>query len=113
MTRITSTTGNGPQRNSSKGKFWRNALRQFRRSGQTVRAFCKQRGLAEPSFYAWRHTIDMRDGKPTPLASQPTFVELTSAGCVVGPRPGQPAATSGDAPLEILAGEHWRWRPEG
>ncbi len=55
MTHITSTTGNGPQRNSSKGKFWRNALRQFRRSGQTVRAFCKQRGLTEPSFYAWRY----------------------------------------------------------
>jgi transposase len=46
MTHITSTTGNGPRHKSSKEKFWRNALRQFRRSGQTVRAFCKQRGLS-------------------------------------------------------------------
>ena len=30
-------------------------------SGLTIKAFCKQQGLAVHSFYAWRREIRMRD----------------------------------------------------
>jgi transposase-like protein len=45
----------------AKERFWRRMLCQWRRSGQSVRAFCAQHGLAEPSFYTWRRTLTQRD----------------------------------------------------
>lgn len=49
------------QRDRGKERFWRRMLRQWRRSGQSVRAFCAEHGLAEALFYAWRRTIQERD----------------------------------------------------
>jgi transposase-like protein len=40
---------------------WRRVLRQWRRSGQSIRAYCLEHGLSEPSFYAWRRTVQERD----------------------------------------------------
>ena len=40
-------------------------VQQWQRSGQTVRAFCAEHRLSEPSFYAWRRTIISRD-RPSP-----------------------------------------------
>ena len=51
----------GRQRDSGKERFWRRLLRQWRRSGLTVREFCDQQAVSEPSFYAWRRTIAERD----------------------------------------------------
>ena len=31
------------------------------KSGRTVRDFCAEHGVSEPSFYAWRRTIVARD----------------------------------------------------
>ncbi len=41
--------------------YWRRILDQWRRSGQSIRAFCRQQRLSEPLFYAWRRTIAQRD----------------------------------------------------
>ena len=49
------------QRRSSKEQFWRRMVRQWRGSGLSVRDFCTDRGISEPSFYAWRRTIAERD----------------------------------------------------
>jgi hypothetical protein len=49
------------QRSSSKERFWRRVMRQWRNSGVTVRDFCAERDLAEPSFYTWRRTLSERD----------------------------------------------------
>jgi transposase len=49
------------QRSSSKERFWRRMLRRCRSSGLSVRAFCEEQGLSEPSFYAWRRTLTERD----------------------------------------------------
>lgn len=48
------------QRDRRKERFWRQVLRQWRRSGQSVRAFCAAQGLTEPSFYFWRRTLTQR-----------------------------------------------------
>jgi hypothetical protein len=45
----------------AKESFWRKAVVEQRRSGQTVRAFFQSRGLTEPSFYAWRAELVRRD----------------------------------------------------
>ena len=71
------------QRDGGKERFWRRMMRQWRRSGLSVRAFCAEHGLSEPSFYNWRRTIaerDERDEASVPGASRksarPAFVPL-------------------------------------
>jgi hypothetical protein len=38
-------------------------LRRQVKSGLSVRAFCREEKLSEPSFYAWRRTIAERDAE--------------------------------------------------
>lgn len=38
-------------------QFWQMAVETWRASGLSVRAFCKQEGLSEPSFYSWRRKL--------------------------------------------------------
>lgn len=49
------------QRDKAKERFWRRAVRQWRQSGQSIRAFCSEHGLSEPSFHGWRRTLAERD----------------------------------------------------
>ena len=49
------------KRDVGKERFWRRALRQWRRSGLSVRAYCAEHGLTEALFYAWRRVIAQRD----------------------------------------------------
>ena len=69
----------GPRRDPRNERFWRDALSRWRESGLTIRAYCRQRGLAEPSFYFWRRVLAERDPPTTPTANSPsvTFVPLT------------------------------------
>ena len=63
----------GRQRDGSKERFWRDVLRRWQRSGQSIRAFCQEHRLAEHSFHSWRRTLTQRDqqDKPTVLPAQP------------------------------------------
>ena len=77
------------QRSSDKEQFWRKMVRQCRRSGLSVRAFCEEQGLSEPSFYAWRRTIAARDEAAVRFVPvqvtpepQPTTTADGSAGAV-------------------------------
>jgi transposase-like protein len=69
----------GQPRASRKEQFWRDVLRRCKESGLSIRAYCRQRGLAEPSFYFWRRVLAERDGPAAPIANSPavTFVPLT------------------------------------
>ena len=64
------------RRDPAKEKYWRQVLRQWRRSGLTGRDFCAQQGLGEPSFYAWRREIarrnqeQVRATRKTPLGTR-------------------------------------------
>ena len=57
------------KRSVEKEQFWRLVLDEQAESGMTVRAFCRQEGISEPSFYAWRRELAVRDGKVTPATS--------------------------------------------
>lgn len=79
-------------RGYSKERYWRRLLRQWQRSGQAVRSFCRAQGLSEPSFYAWRRAIQERDRQREPRSRRnprqtgqhvPAFVPVT----VVAPAP--------------------------
>jgi transposase len=48
------------QRNGVKERHWRQHVAAWRRSGLSVREYCRTEGLAEPSFYAWRRVLTER-----------------------------------------------------
>lgn len=73
-----------PRQPSEKEEFWRFALTQRIESGLSVRDFCRQEGLSEPSFYSWRRVIAQRDAE---LQKDPS--ELATA----NRRPLQPPLT--------------------
>jgi len=45
------------QRSKQKRQAWRQTLRRWRASGESVRAFCRREGISEPSFYWWRRRL--------------------------------------------------------
>jgi len=54
----------GPGRDAEKERFWRRAVRRQRQSGQSIRDYCRENALREPSFYAWRRELRRR-GNPS------------------------------------------------
>src|SRR6516165_922089 len=57
--------------NSSREQFWRDTIRAWKASGQSVRAFCAARGLSEPTFYARRRELTDREPLTTGTPSEP------------------------------------------
>ena len=90
------------ERDRGKERFWRQQLRQWRRSGLTIRAFCQQHGLTEASFYAWRRTLGQRDQevqrRPRPARNRPTDLAPVFVPVRVVPVPVSAAA------LEVVLG---------
>ncbi len=59
-------------------ELWRKRVAQQESSGQSIRAFCRERGLSEPAFYAWRQRL--RTGNPVTFAlveAKPATEEAT------------------------------------
>jgi transposase-like protein len=59
------------KRDGGKERFWRRILRQWRRSGLSVRDFCAEHDLAEPSFYSWRRIVAERDQEAARVRAEP------------------------------------------
>ncbi len=64
-------------------RAWRQRVRKQASSELSVRAFCKQQGLAESAFYFWRRELQRRDTEPRdaviaswPANGQPPFVPI-------------------------------------
>jgi hypothetical protein len=55
------SSSSGRPADAGKERFWRRMIRQWQKSGLSVRAFCRLHGLSEPSIYAWRRTLARRD----------------------------------------------------
>ena len=64
----------GVVRDRKKEAFWRRHVRGQVARGESVRAYCRGRGLKEPAFYWWRRELAQRDRK-TP-ATPPAFVPV-------------------------------------
>jgi hypothetical protein len=59
----------GKPRDVQKERFWRKAIRRWRTSRLSVRAYCQQYGLCEANFHAWRRTLAARDAEAVPFAA--------------------------------------------
>ena len=81
----------GQPRDPRKEQFWRRHVQRWQASGLTIRDYCQQHHLSEPSFYGWRRELAARDqaSPPTPPV---TFVPVHV----------QAAPATPPAPLELL-----------
>ena len=86
---------------------WRDLIRQQRRSGLSIAAFCAEHDVAVSTYFVWRRKVEAGDA-PTP----PAFVELTPAierstavaatgAAVATTAPARPGE-SAHAPIELL-----------
>jgi transposase-like protein len=50
------------KRSSKAWTKWRRLIREHARSGQTVTAFCGERGLCRPYFFAWKKRLQKSEG---------------------------------------------------
>jgi hypothetical protein len=49
------------RRDPQREQRWRQAIAGWKKSGQSIHAYCAARGLSEASFYAWRRELAKRD----------------------------------------------------
>lgn len=64
-------------------QFWQMAVEAWQAGGLSVRQFCKQEGLSEPSFYNWRRRL--KESADSPLdcctdCSSETFIQVSLPG---------------------------------
>lgn len=64
-------------------ELWRQRIAQQEKAGQPIRTFCRERGLNEHLFYAWRQRL-REENKPVAFA----LIETKSAAAVEAPRQG-------------------------
>lgn len=59
-------------RDLAKEQFWRTVVQGFNPQRTTVRQWCADQGVSEPSFYGWRRELKRRDraGRPTARPKQ-------------------------------------------
>lgn len=53
-------------RSKEKEEFWRLVMREFAAFEGTARAFCRNEGITENSFYMWRRELARRDLEDAP-----------------------------------------------
>jgi transposase len=61
-------SNDGARRDLSKQRVWQARVAQWRRSGLSVREFCRREGLSEPLFYSWRRELAQREMCASPAA---------------------------------------------
>lgn len=83
-------------------EFWRGLVVEQERSGKPVRAFCRERGVGEHSFYLWRRRLG-----ETVLSEPVRFALVERRGEPEGSAGGD---TGGDQAIELtlVTGERLR-----
>lgn len=79
--------------------MWRELMAEQKRSGQSIRAFCRERGHREHAFYFWRKRLNpavARKQKPIRFALVETAARQTN--------PGIELTLAGGECLRIAAG---------
>lgn len=76
------------------GEQWRERVAAQESSGQSVRGYCKEHGIGEHSFYAWRQRLK-RESETVSFA-------------LVKAKPARPESADGRAELLLPGGERLR-----
>jgi hypothetical protein len=79
-------------RQETRREAWRPRIAQQEQSGQSIRAFCKDQRVSEPSFYYWRQRL-REEKAPVRFALLETKL---SSEATPKPQPIELVLTSGD-----------------
>ena len=93
------------ERSAAKEQYWREVIEGWRGSGGSVRKWCTQRQISEPSFYSWRMTLAKRDAGAAPIP--PVRERVRRKRAPAGMIPVEivsPSNQPQSAPLEIILG---------
>jgi hypothetical protein len=94
------------RRSVEKEAYWRGQLERQSASGQSIRRWCRESGVSEPTFYVWRRELRKRDhergrterNRHEPL-SEPAFAPGFVAVDVLAPDVLAPDVVTSDAVL--------------
>jgi transposase-like protein len=75
----------GPGRDTAKERFWRELVNGFDPERGTVRQWCAEHGVSEPSFYGWRRALQHRDRERASRARPNQRVELIPVNILPSP----------------------------
>lgn len=64
----------GAKRDPKKEAYWRKLIGGRAKSGLSIRAWCRKRGVNEVSFHWWRRELTRRDAESTQAAFIPVHV---------------------------------------
>lgn len=88
----------GRGRDGAKEQFWRELVSGFDRERTTVRQWCAEHGVSQPSFYGWRRELKRRDRERAPRSRPKQPVQLLPV--TIGP-PARPVSELPKAGLVI------------
>jgi hypothetical protein len=63
------------QRNPKRLRVWQELIDAWKRSGQTINSFCRERKLTRSNFDHWRRILIAANSK-TPSRTAPAFVPV-------------------------------------
>lgn len=93
------------ERSAAKEQYWREVIDGWRRSGGSVRLWCTQRQISEPSFYSWRTTLAKRDAAAAPQQPPRRRARRKRGPAAMIPVEIVPSSNQPQsAPLEIILG---------
>ena len=49
------------RRSVEKERFWGEKIAEHQHSGLSVKEFCRRKAISQPSFYAWRRKLELRE----------------------------------------------------
>jgi hypothetical protein len=66
------------RRPADREQFWRETITTWKESGQSIRAFCAARGIAEATFFVKRRELARREqpAQPVALTPSPSFAAV-------------------------------------
>lgn len=83
-------------------QFWRDTITAWKVSGQSIRAFCAARGVAEATFYAKRR--EFADWEPSPRLADPSVPSPSFAAVRVIPDPTLEIVLPGGVHVRVPVG---------
>lgn len=66
---------------------WRLVISRWRRSGLSVREFCRSEGVSEPSFYVWRRKLEAPKAETSRGSDGPAFLPVQVVADTLAPAP--------------------------
>lgn len=87
-------------RNEEKEAFWRKHIEEWKDSGQSKRGYCREHGLSESSFSAWKREVELRDREQ---AASPDGNGLKADSSVFARGPFVPLRVVTDKETEVVS----------